>query len=409
MTAIHTWNDHGVWWLVDVDGAPFVSLGVNHVQPDCWLAPYNRAFMRNRYGPDLDTPEGGFNPGGQALPRLVDATVARIRGLGFNTLGIHTAGVPARLFADDLFYCVAIDVFPLGSRFRFGEQRFPDIFSEEFASMLEARVREVCAEHRDRPRFIGYAFSDIPRWYFFAGEPRDTEPVHPWVLDLLALPEGAPGWQAAMDVLGRATARTREDSDAVMERVVARWYDLHTRLIRRHDPNHLLLGDKLHSPHRLPAWLPPILARSVDVLFVQWYSPMSAQRETLERLHRMTGKPVLNGDSSFGCAKPPRQTRVKGYPVASIAEAGKAYADYLRAAMSLPFMVGWHHCGWIEQWDGGKRVDWEVNENGLFDPFENPYPELTRPVAEANARAHAWHAEPGVRPAPEPAPGSCPP
>lgn len=59
--------------------------------------------------------------------------------------------------------------------------------------------------------------------------------------------------------------------------------------------------------------------------------------------------------------------------------------------MSLPFMLGWHHCGLVEQWDGGKTVDWAVNENGLFDPFENPYPEITVPAKAANERAHHWH------------------
>ena len=29
----------GVWWFVDGTGAPFVSIGVNHLQSDCWLAP----------------------------------------------------------------------------------------------------------------------------------------------------------------------------------------------------------------------------------------------------------------------------------------------------------------------------------------------------------------------------------
>lgn len=54
----------GVWWLVDDDGVPFVTLGVNHVQPICWLAPYNRAESLARYGTDLAVPDGGFNVDG---------------------------------------------------------------------------------------------------------------------------------------------------------------------------------------------------------------------------------------------------------------------------------------------------------------------------------------------------------
>ena len=32
----------GVWWFVSPTGEPFLSLGVNHIEPHLWLGPYNR-------------------------------------------------------------------------------------------------------------------------------------------------------------------------------------------------------------------------------------------------------------------------------------------------------------------------------------------------------------------------------
>lgn len=180
----------------------------------------------------------------------------------------------------------------------------------------------------------------------------------------------------------------------MLARAAERWYDVHTRALRRHDPGRLIFGDKLHSPHTIPHWLLDTVRRHVDVLLIQWYKPFAEQRGALIELHRRLGKPILNGDSGFACLKPPHQTEVKGYRVADLVSVGRSYTEYLDGIMSLPFMIGWHHCGFMEQWDGGKRSEHgELSENGLMDPFERPHEPVVRAVRQANLRAAALHAE----------------
>jgi hypothetical protein len=412
-----------VWWLHDAAGQPFFSVGINHIQGDCWLAPYNRQHSLERFGGDLAADGKHFNPAGQAVRKVMAWVKRQMRAMHFNTLGIHTYGVPAEAYMDDVFYCLAVESFPLGSRYRFADQTFPDIFSEDFERLLEETVEPLCRQHRHSRRLIGYAYSDIPRWYFFGDKGKAELPLHPWVTDLLHLPAESAGKRACVEVFGRRygsaeemaeqygigaeswadvaalrswpetprTDRTRADGQELLRTVVQRWYSLHAAVIRRHDPDHLLLGDKLHSPHRLPPWFADILRRQVDVVLVQWYSTFDKQRETLARLHEATGHPILNGDSCFACPKPPHQTRVKGTLQDSQDEVAEAYCTYLRQLAASPFMLGWHHCGFVEQWDGGKDIDWQLNENGFFDPFLAPHEELVVPVSAANAQAHQWH------------------
>ncbi len=388
-------EEDAVWWLLNPQGERFVSIGANHLQSDCWLAPYNRDEMLARYGQDLATDQDLFNPQGQALPRLVSSVLTQLQELGFNSLGLHTYDVPASFYGEQMYYLRAIELVPLGSRFRFGEQRFPDIFSEEFESELDAHLSRLTATHAPQARFMGYAFSDIPRWYFFGNGGRGSYRVHPWVLDLFNQDKQSAGYQAAMQALGHDQPSTEEDSDRVMQVMVRRWYELHCRLIRKHDPGRLIFGDKLHSPHLVPDWFLDLLKECVDVVLIQWYTPIEDQRETLLRIHQHTGKPILNGDSCFGHAKAPKQSKVKGYAVASQEEVGLHYAAYLDALMELPFMLGWHHCGILEQWDGGKRRDWEINENGFMDPFGKLYEEICGPMQGANLRSHQIHQHSG--------------
>ena len=54
-------------------------------------------------------------------------------------------------------------------------------------------------------------------------------------------------------------------------------------------------------------------------------------------------------------------------------------------------MLGWHHCGMLEQWDGSGRGDIVTSETGFLDPFENEYEAITDRIKEANERAAQWH------------------
>lgn len=62
----------GVWWFVSPTGEPFLSLGVNHIEPHLWMGPYNRQHTIARYGPDFILPDGRFNPDGDAARKWID-------------------------------------------------------------------------------------------------------------------------------------------------------------------------------------------------------------------------------------------------------------------------------------------------------------------------------------------------
>ena len=61
---VHVEQIDGTWWFVDPDGKRFVSVGVNHIEPHLWLAPYNRAETLRKYGADFVGPDGRFNSAG---------------------------------------------------------------------------------------------------------------------------------------------------------------------------------------------------------------------------------------------------------------------------------------------------------------------------------------------------------
>ncbi|NJN06170.1 MAG: hypothetical protein HC814_07125 [Rhodobacteraceae bacterium] len=175
--------------------------------------------------------------------------------------------------------------------------------------------------------------------------------------------------------------------------IADQWYGLHRELVRKHDPNHLVFGDKnLIESH--PDWLLPVLKKHVDVIAVQAYGRWSDDQANYAKIYQASGKPIFNGDGCFGFAHPQQQEwGVKGFRTGakSIAEIARFYRETLEGMMAAPFMVGWHHCGYMQQWDAAERGDSPRNENGFLDPFENHVTEWTDVIRAVNGNAARLH------------------
>ena len=69
------------------------------------------------------------------------------------------------------------------------------------------------------------------------------------------------------------------------------------------------------------------------------------------------------------------------------------YQETLEGMMAKPYVIGWHHCGYLQQWDESERGDAPRNENGFLDPFEKKITTWTDVIRETNAKATGLHAE----------------
>jgi hypothetical protein len=434
----------GTWWFVDPDGKRFVSLGVNHIEPHLWLAPYNRAETLRKYGADFVGPDGRFNSAGTAARQWMERQLSVCADLNFNTLGKHThPTIDSALYQDRIYYVVSLETSPLARwQERNGEGPRPDIFSPAFREWLEARVRPVAEQHRNSRRLLGYVYTDVPSWVMGAEEQttrNERTMIYPWLNALLALGETSPGKQRwiehlrsrydraeaaaqvwgipvspaygiSWDRLARLTLwfkpadapRAQADMLAFLPILADQWYGLHREIILRHDPNHLLFGDK-NFVHAHYDWLLPVLKKHVDAITFQSYEPWTADEPKIRRIHEATGKPVFNGDGCFGLVLPQqRRLGVKGARsgVRNFAEVAQFYREHLAGMMAAPYMLGWHHCGFLQQWDEAERGDVAQNENGFLDPLENYVTEWTEVIRAANRDAATWHE--AARPGPPP-------
>lgn len=425
----------GVWWFIGPDGDKFVSNGVNHIEPHLWLAPYNKDVTLNKYGNDMVDEHGHFNTHGKAAKRWIDHQVEICEDLHFNTFAKHTHDqIDPELYKDQIYYVISLETAPLsGWRERKGQGPRPDVFSEDYRNYVDKVVRGICMEHKDSRNLLGYLYTDVPSWIMGRAEQKEQDNyvmIYPWVNAILGLGDSSPGKQKWIqhlksryassteaanvwgmevsptygipwDYMARLTtwfspkdeAKAKDDMLSFLPVIADKYYGLHRELVHKYDPNHLLFGDKnmvmWHYDFVLPA-----LKKHVDVISIQAYGRWGDDSKLVSKIYEATGKPVFNGDGCYGFAGPNQQVwGIKGFRTGaeSVEDVAMMYKDTMEGMMSTPYVVGWHHCGYLEQWDAAERGDAPRNENGFLDPFENYRTAWTDVIKDVNARATQIH------------------
>jgi hypothetical protein len=137
------------------------------------------------------------------------------------------------------------------------------------------------------------------------------------------------------------------------------------------------------------------VAKHTDVIFYETYLfGEEGSTYATELSQQAGGKPVLMGDGGFGWLHA-KKSKTKGPDMKNAEAAGQLYADTLRLFAANPAIVGWHFCGFMEEWDEApelakKRDPDGVNDNGLIDPLENEHTALVQAIRTANAQVPQW-------------------
>jgi hypothetical protein len=441
-------NDAGIWWFTSPDGQPFLSIGVNHVEPVYWRAQGDGQFAVKTYGPDFLLQDGGINDGSPSAKVWADRVAANLTGWGFNTLGMHTPPLNCLHSFENICFVVELKI-PVSWGWNMKRQQMHqafkrnpvDVFSDEFAATVEANAKEVVGAYANNPRVLGYVYTDGPPWALDTDKATEKsmsaaeKAIHPWVLALMNRPATAKGKQAWIALLqqryassgdaGRTydltasswndlaaktgwsavadSVKAGEDSRAFLHNIIRQWYSVRKDAIRRYDPNHLIIGDKLNvnrdarDMEEMSAVL-RIMKDYVDLTCMQYYAPFAEQKPVLARIYAETQKPILNGDTTY-LRNDERKKSDEFYTAM-----GETYSRELAALFALPYYVGFHHCGYIRGFnlpyqnavakgDPAEiaRLEKTKYRPGFISEFEEPIEPLIAPLIRAISNCPAIH------------------
>jgi hypothetical protein len=265
---------------------------------------------------------------------------------------------------------------------------FPDVWSRDFERRADEAARRGTRPHD--LRLLGYFVLNEPGWQrtdlHLAGLALRTDRA-PATREFLL--------QWIRHRYGRRDARpTPADMDRMREMMVERYFEVVCGALRRHDPNHLLLGIRFYGTP--PSFLMKSM-RFMDVVSFNNYETRPNPGH-LDLLHKTTGKPVLIGEFHMGAVD--RGPTCYGLvAVKNQRERGIAYAHYMEAAAATPWCVGAHWFQYADQPALG-RFDGENYNIGVVDVTDRPYPEMVSAFRECHPRLpliHSGKARPRTR------------
>jgi len=415
-----THHDGRRWWLVDPDGYPFYSAGVDCVRVDC-EARIDGIESALEWKPDRSgefaqayTQSGGKRAGAEFVNYLAanfirtfgsewrtkwsTIALAELRRLRFNTVGNWSDWENAR----DAGFAYVRPMSFAGRETPFLYRDFPDVFYPRFESDAAEYASQLSSSVKD-PALIGYFLMNEPTWGFSkelpaAGMLYNSVTAHSRTELARFLKTKydtdtalASGW--AMPVTftriekgkfeGVLTPQALKDLRDFSVRMVERYFQVLSHECRKADPHHLNLGMRW-------AGVPPEWAvegmKFFDVFSLNCYMeklPMA----TSEKINQMLHRPVMIGEWHFGALD-------AGLPASGIGrlpnqqQRADAYRVYFEDAAANPNCVGAH---WFTLYDQSAlgRFDGENYNIGFLDICNRPYDEMSKAAIASHERMYS--------------------
>jgi len=360
------------FWMVDPDGGLNLHRAVCSV--NIGRGERNAAAFRQKFG----TKEA-----------WVQATTALLRENGFNGTG---AWADAALLAagGHQGFCFNLNFMSGYGRIRGGTYQKPGhtgypndcifSFDPEFATYCDKHAADTIAVYRDNPNVLGY-FSDnelpfnnkILENYLSMENPRDP--------GRLASEQWLKNRNQSKDTIDEPTRR------AFLGFAVDKYMSIIAAAIRKHAPNHLVLGPRIFYNDRDRRDLLLSVARHADLISCNYYSFWEPQEKHIKGWTELTGKPFMTTewytkgeDSGLG------NTSGAGWNVRTQKDRGLFYQNFTLKLIECGNCVGWHWFKYQDNDPTAKGVDpSNVDSNkGMVDNDFEPYRDLAAAMKEVN-------------------------
>jgi hypothetical protein len=140
----------------------------------------------------------------------------------------------------------------------------------------------------------------------------------------------------------------------------------------------------------------------VDVINIQYYAPFGEQRKTLELLYKESQRPILCGDTACNPLWEDNPVENTGY----YSKLGQTYSEHVLNLFSLPYFIGWHHCGYMRglrrpylealKLGDQKNIEFYVKSKhtyreGFVSEFDEPIDPIVKPLSLAISNCERVH------------------
>ncbi|MBW6502384.1 MAG: hypothetical protein K0B05_13420 [Bacteroidales bacterium] len=372
----------GRWWFIDPEGHYFISTGSTGISPGGSFArTEGREYIYTAFVPEELTQSDRrlgrasfftwnlyrrFGP--DYYEKWKDFTVRRMDDWGLNTIANWSDAGFGR--SQRKPYVATLS----GWGFEARTMGMPDVYSPDYARIVDEAAARQCAPLRNDPFLLGYFVGNEPPW-----PGRENE-----LINIILEGDDTPMKAALTEYL--AGEDTPERRRAFVYDTYMKFIRIVNTAIKKHDPNHLNLGLRFggNPPDDLVRASASI---GFDVFSLNIYG-YSAYPERLSKIDELTGLPIIIGEFHFGTIERGLSPGLR--QTISQQERGTAYRYYVENAVAHPSLIGTHWFQWWDQPSTG-RGDGENYNIGLVDVTDQPYRALIDAARETHGRLYEIH------------------
>jgi hypothetical protein len=418
------------WWLVTPEGKPFFYRGATALNRSG-----RSGGRRAKPGPYSETVDRKYGYAKSTLP-FVRSGISRLRQWGFNALGAWTT---EEFFDQGMPYTEIVEFNYVGPQIKLpniagANVNLPDVFDPAWERAADEKARLLCTPRRASRDLVGYFTDNELGWAQPEGDSKDDNPAAPsaqkagltLLQQCLCLPSDQGAYKAAWafalarhrgdsvavarawgvpsaapaDILAMTKASEalvsegyRNDCRAFSEQLARRYFETTSRLIRKYDPNHLILGCRFGAPPG-PAVLAACRRPWVDVLSANNYR--DTMQERIDSYYLPTKMPILIGEFAWSSGYFTREIENEAAlrPAPSVPErAVRRGETSLRRAATHPGLIGYTWYRWVSAWD---KNDLKAMPYGLVDLNDDPIGLHTDPLSRVNPELPGLHVNGGA-------------
>lgn len=390
-----------VWWFVGPSGEPEFLNTVTTVQPN----------LKGRQRDAADFVSRDWNPQGdrdQELDKWAKATLDRVRDVGFKGLGAWSHPV---LHKFDIPMTRDLNVWT------WLRERSLRLYSPEWQVMAEATIKSQVEPLRDNRYLVGYYTDNELDWSDAAVGPAvyfdDLTPGDPnrarvtrVIRDTWAtLEQFNADWKTALHDWAEIDAwktLPRESAEAYrrlgslwLTSLATDYFRITTTLVRKYDPNHLLLGVRFRG-----FLVPEVVSASrtfTDAQSLNYYvADALLDRAMFDKAYELSGQPLIITEYSFHALDGRSGNRnTVGFPAQVLDQQARAegYKLFTTRLSRVPYIIGADWFQWMDEPPSGRKTDGEDGNFGMVDVDDRPYEALTAAVKATTPLLNALHGQ----------------
>jgi hypothetical protein len=391
----------GVWWFVSPKNKSEFLNTVTTVQP--------YQLGRDKYGISYVSQDWNAKPGGDGdLNAWAEKTAKRVLDYGFKGLGA---------WCNPVFHNVDIPItrdLNIWAWMKPNERRF---YSPEWAVVAETAVKTQVVPLKDNPNLVGYFLDNELEWgdggagpsAYFDGlssdDPNRRQVVKviqsvwksvaefnaDWGTDLTDWSE-LDAWKSFPHEQPQAYARLYS---AWLSHLAEDYFKLTCGLVRKYDPNHLILGVRFRG--LAPREVVRASRDFTDAQSINYYvSDARLDAEMFKMMHEESQQPVMITEYSFHSLDGRSGNRnTVGFSAQVLDQRARAdgYRLFTTRAARVPYIVSVDWFQWSDEPPSGRSTDGEDVNFGMVDVDDHPYQELVDAVKLTEPLLNPAHAD----------------